>query len=489
MRYTLAAFLLSLLLVSSASADITLGSGLIVAPGSSIPLPVSLMDPAPPGGVTVSLSTSDALKLTVSPYTVYIPAGLTAPPALPRLIGVAFGTASVSASAFGFAGASQIVQVSATLTGPLSQTIPQGSVLNLMLNLPSAIPTAMTLTVTSDNPSVAAVPATATIPAGGSTTVVPVSALSAGVTTVHIGSPPAISTFNVAITVYAAGSITIQPVVLTLGQSLPLVVALGAPATGAGVTLALASSDPSTVLLSTPSIFIAPGQTTPATQPEIAGGNIGAATITASAPNYNAATQQIPVTATISMSPQSFNIPVGGNRLLSMMLSAAAPSIGVPVTGDRAANGYVNGLTVQLWSSNPSVAWVQPSVNFYSDGSSVTTVVVVINGASPGTAQIHAGVPPYIPDVVANVTVGSPPAGPVSLVATAGTPQTAQVNTPFGLPLSVTALDAAALPVSGVTVTFVGPGSGPGLTFAGGVNTAVTDASGVARSSTVTANG
>src|SRR6516164_7835640 len=116
MRYTLAAFLLSLLLVSSASADITLGSGLIVAPGSSIPLPVSLTDPAPPGGVTVSLSTSDALKLTVSPYTVYIPAGLTAPPALPRLIGVAFGTASVSASAFGLAGVSQIVQVSATLT-------------------------------------------------------------------------------------------------------------------------------------------------------------------------------------------------------------------------------------------------------------------------------------------------------------------------------------------------------------------------------------
>jgi hypothetical protein len=489
MRYTFAAVLLSLLLASPASADIALGSGLIVAPGGSIPLPVSLTNPAPPGGVTVSLFTSDTLKVTVSPDSVYIPFGAMTPPALPRLIGVAFGTASVSASAFGLAGASQTVQVSATLTGPLSQTIAQGSVLNLMLTLPSAIPAAMSLSVTSDNPSVAGVPATATIPAGGSAAVVPVSALSAGVTTVHVGSPPAISTFNVAITVYAAGSITIQPIVLTLGQSLPLVVALGAPATGAGVTLALASSDPSTVLLSTPSIFIAPGQITPTTQPEIAGGNIGVATITASAPNYNSATQQIPVTATISMSPQSFNIPVGGTRLLSMMLSAAAPSIGVPVTGDRAANGYVNGLTVQLWSSNPSVAWVQPSVNFYSDGSSVTTVVVVINGASPGTAQIHAGVPPYIPDVVANVTVGSPPAVPVSLVATAGTPQTAQVNTPFGLPLSVTALDAAALPVSGVTVTFVGPGSGPGLTFAGGVNTAVTDASGVARSSTVTANG
>src|SRR5262249_54027997 len=96
---------------------------------------------------------------------------------------------------------------------------------------------------------------------------------------------------------------------------------------------------------------------------------------------------------------------------------------------------------------------------------------------------------PFIPDTTATVIVGSPSNSAATLLATGGTPQTAQVNTPFGLPLAVTALDATSSPVSGVTVTFTSPAAGPGATFAGGVQPAVTDSSGVARSATLTANG
>ena len=76
-----------------------------------------------------------------------------------------------------------------------------------------------------------------------------------------------------------------------------------------------------------------------------------------------------------------------------------------PVTPDRASNGFVEGLTVQLSSTDTRVATVQPSVQFYSDGSSITTVVVVVTGVSPGTAQIRVGAVPMIPEVTATVIV------------------------------------------------------------------------------------
>jgi hypothetical protein len=65
----------------------------------------------------------------------------------------------------------------------------------------------------------------------------------------------------------------------------------------------------------------------------------------------------------------------------------------------------VNGLTVQLSSSDSRVAALQPTVQFYPDGSSVTTVMVVVTGAGPGTAVIHASASPFVADVTAAVIV------------------------------------------------------------------------------------
>ncbi len=490
MRYVLKASLLFWVLSSPGmAADITLGSGLIVAPGGAAPLPVFLTNAAPPGGMTVTLSSSDTSKVTVSPENVYVPAGSTVPFALPRVSGVGFGSAAVSASAFGLIGSSQTVQVSAILSGPLNQAIERGSTLNVMFALAWPTPSAVSLAVRSDNPGAASVPATATIPAGGTTAVMPITGVAVGTSMVHVGALPDISESTVSVSVFSAGTITLPAVSLALGQSLPFPVTLGTPNTGEGTVLLLTSSDPSIVKISPSSVFIPAGQTTPAMQPEVTGENVGPATITVSAPGYLAASQQVTVTATITLTPQTLIIPVGGTQVLSMILSTAAPAIGVPITPDRGADGFVNALTVQLSSSDTRVATVQPTVQFYPDGSSITTVVVVVTGAGPGTAVIHAGVPPFIPDTTATVIVGTPVAGPASLTATGGTPQTAQVNTPFGLPLSVKVLDSASNPVSGVTVTFTAPGSGPGVTFAGGVNAAMSDVSGVARSQTLTANG
>src|SRR5204863_5456139 len=62
------------------------------------------------------------------------------------------------------------------------------------------------------------------------------------------------------------------------------------------------------------------------------------------------------------------------------------------------------------------------------------------------------------------------------------------INTAFGAPLVATVTDAGNNPVGNVTVTFTAPGSGASGAFAGGVNTATTNGSGVATAATFTAN-
>ena len=72
---------------------------------------------------------------------------------------------------------------------------------------------------------------------------------------------------------------------------------------------------------------------------------------------------------------------------------------------------------------------------------------------------------------------------PASVTAVSGGGQSAVINTAFASPLVVTVKDAGSNLLSGVTVTFTGPGSGASIV----TTTAVTNASGVA-SAPVTAN-
>jgi hypothetical protein len=81
----------------------------------------------------------------------------------------------------------------------------------------------------------------------------------------------------------------------------------------------------------------------------------------------------------------------------------------------------------------------------------------------------------------------TPPPPPVeSIAATSGTPQSAAVGAAFAAPLVATVTTGGS-PMSGVTVTFTVPATGATGSFAGGVNTATTNASGVATSAVFTA--
>src|SRR6185312_3593727 len=77
---------------------ITLQSGISVVSGQSTVFPVTLVSPAPVGGVTITLTSGDPTKLTVTP-TVFIAGGATAPATQAQVTGVNFGSVLVTASA------------------------------------------------------------------------------------------------------------------------------------------------------------------------------------------------------------------------------------------------------------------------------------------------------------------------------------------------------------------------------------------------------
>jgi hypothetical protein len=114
-----------------------------------------------------------------------------------------------------------------------------------------------------------------------------------------------------------------------------------------------------------------------------------------------------------------------------------------------------------------------------------TSAVFTANGTTGGYAVTASvtGVATPASFSLTNIT-----GAVISITATSGTPQSATVNAAFAAPLVAT-VTANGSPVSGALVTFEVPATGPSGTFAGGVNTATTDANGVATSVTFTANG
>jgi hypothetical protein len=358
-----------------------------VALGQSTAFTVTLPWAAPASGVTVQLASSDGSKVTISPTSVTIAAGATAPSAQPQVTGKSIGTANITASAPGYTSASGPVQVNASLTySPTSLTINGLTSQNITITLSATTPVPVILNLTSDNTAVATVPATATIPANGNSVTVPVTGISLGSTAIHASSTPNIPDASAPVTVQPAGTINLPSnVSLGLGQAAAFPVSLSA-ATTSDLTVTLSSSDPTVVSLSVASVLIPAGSTTPSSQPQVTGKNVGTVTISATAPGYLKTTQSVPVTATLSFVPSTLTLAANAQQSLTLNLSGPAPT---------------GGLIVNLSSSNTAAATVPPTATIAAGGSSVS---VLVTGVATGTTVIHASTS-NIPDTTANVTV------------------------------------------------------------------------------------
>jgi PKD domain len=96
--------------VISSPSGIVMPSTATLQVGDTTALSVTLAQPAPSGGVFISLS-SDNPSVTVSPANILILEGRTAPNAPPKVSGNSVGSANVTASAYGFASNSTHVTV------------------------------------------------------------------------------------------------------------------------------------------------------------------------------------------------------------------------------------------------------------------------------------------------------------------------------------------------------------------------------------------
>ena len=247
-------------------------------------------------------------------------------------------------------------------------------------------------------------------------------------------------------------------------------VTFAAPASGAGATF----GGSTTVTTNTSGVATAPALT--------ANGQAGSYTVTASVAGVstpasfsltNLAGPPASVTATAG-TPQSATVSTGfatalqatvkdgsGNLLSGVSVTFAAPTSGASATFGGSA-------TV---TTNASGVATAPALTANGQAGSYTVTASVAGVSTP-----------------ASFSLTNLAAGPASVTATTGTPQSATVSTGFATALQATVKDGSGNLLSGVSVIFAAPGTGASATF-GGSATVTTNASGVATAPALTANG
>ena len=174
--------------INHGSPFLGLPANMAVAPGQSIALPVTLSMAAPPGGVTITLSSSDPSVAAV-PANVFIPAGATGAVRNGAILtGLKFGQVTIAAYAPGYAPVTAVVTVTVQLNfSPPSITFSGTSTtLRPTLLLSAAAPAdGLTVQFFSENPMIVSVPATLLVPPNSLTVPVPVTPVGFGTTKIH----------------------------------------------------------------------------------------------------------------------------------------------------------------------------------------------------------------------------------------------------------------------------------------------------------------
>jgi len=257
-----------------------------------------------------------------------------------------------------------------------------------------------------------------------------------------------------------------------------VVVTFTAPATGASGTFAGATS-------TTTATTNASGVATSAvfTANETSGAYTVTATVTgASMPaNFtltNTAGATEAITAT-SGTPQTAVINT----------TFAAPLVATVTTGGSPTSGVVVTFTAPATGASGTFAGASNTTTATTNASGVATSAAFTANGTSGAYVVTATVSGVSTPADFSLTNAAGP--PATITATSGTPQTAGINSAFTAPLVATVLDGGSNPVSGVIVTFTAPATGASGTFTNGTatETDTTNASGMATSTTFTANG
>jgi hypothetical protein len=473
---------------------------------------ISLQNPAPTGGTTVNLVSSDPTKATVT-ASVSIAAGATTPTTQPTVTGLALGTVSISASATGFASASTSVTVTAgppasITAGGTPQSVAIGTAFAALtatvkdtlgnpVNGASVVFTAPTgsapgVTVattpaTTNASGVATATLTANSAAGGPYTVTAaINGLTANYSLTNLSGPPK----SIALAPANSGDAQSTPILTPFANPFKAIVkdSGGNPIAGVVVTFAAPTG-------SVPSGTFA--GSTSATATTDASGTATSPALTANGTVSPAGTPY-KVTATVNSNTTltvSFNL----TNLSGPPTQIAVQAGGTQNTGVTAAFGTALSAIVKDAGGNPASGVV---VTFTAPASGasgafaggVTTATTQANGVATApafTANQTAGT--YAVTATFTGNLGAPATfnltnnagSAASITATGGNNQSVAINAAYA-PLQATVKDLFGNLVSSGTVLFtvVANGSGAGAKFAGATTTQATVTNGVANTST-----
>ena len=219
----------------------------------------------------------------------------------------------------------------------------------------------------------------------------------------------------------------------------------------------------------------------------------GRASITASANNFSG-TYQISATAADITTPAIFaltNLPPSITQLNftqqpsnSTAGTVIAPPVRVQVQDANRTAANIAGLAVTLELSQ-GVGVLSGTLMQLTDSSGTATFSdLSIDATGPKRLRaISTGQTPAESNEF-TVNVGSPS----NITALGGSGQAAELNAQFGSPLQALVTDAYNNPIPNVEVTFTVPANGASATFSAS-SVIITDASGIATSPDLTANG
>jgi hypothetical protein len=230
---------------------VTIPNNLSVPAGQSVPLNVQLSSPAPAGGATITLQSNNTGILTVSPTTVTVGAGTTAPAIAPQITGVMLGSTNITGSSSGYSSVTATVNVTSTLTlSPANVSLAVGGQQSVSVNLSAPAPAGglpVTLTSSSGN---ATVTANVTISVGQLTAPAQINGVSAGPATITATvSNPLVSTTGASISVLVATLAVPCPAVTTGDVNTPFNTQVTATSGTAPYTYSIVGTLPSGLTL------------------------------------------------------------------------------------------------------------------------------------------------------------------------------------------------------------------------------------------------
>ena len=202
--------------------------------------------------------------------------------------------------------------------------------------------------------------------------------------------------------------------------------------------------------------------------------------VTASAPGYASATLQ----ATNQNALKPLVVVQGGGQSATVNTAFAQT---IKIQAVDLNNNPVPGVqvTFAVPSSGASGSFAGGVVAAITDSSGIATSPVLTANTIAGAFSVTASVSGSLP---VSINLTNSPGAAATVTAVSGGGQAARVEQAFVNPLKAKVVDTYGNVVPGVSVVFAVPGSGASLRYAGGSNSAVTGADGVATTAAPTAN-